>query len=178
MVLMKKLKNLKNRLINLNKKEKDFLVSLAISVSITFVSIFILNLSPWEYVLGLILIFIFIYTAVSAFIIIESIFYAGAQISLALFIGDMFCKVPNRTQEANDAFLLLGTFTVIYILFRLIKRLIKNIKKVHTEYLLEDKKTQPKFYRLNIFIFGITLLTISFTVYQVFISIISNMCLY
>ncbi len=169
-------KKLKQKISKLNKNQRDTLLSVIVSVFVTFLAIFIFNFSIWEYTWGLLMVFLVVHTTLSAFIVIESLFYAGAQISLALFIADMFCKVPNRTEDANHAFILLGIFTILFILFKLLERLIHNLKKIYTDYFSEDRKSQPNFYKFNILVFSTTLFAISYAAYQIFETIVVNIC--
>lgn len=122
-ILAKKLKR--------NRPKKETVLALFLSVLIVgcihfFGTRFIGAL--WALVGLLFLFIVSVFTLRTSFVVMKSLFFTAAEISLLIYLAQTYCTSPGRSSASDNALASLLTFGIIYIIYQFYRCLRDSLK--------------------------------------------------
>lgn len=160
----------------LSIKQRDYLWAIIITISLPIVISRFIDLTIGNFLLLVSVIFFTSLTILSAYLVTEALFYTGAEVSLTLFLAQIYCSIEDRQFESDQAFTFLILFAFIFILFKFTKRIIKATTKLNSRITKEEKKNHPILYWLSVFIFLCVMAALLCYIYLMFHPIITGIC--
>lgn len=146
------------------------LIALSLLLSYLHLTSYFIN-ALWGFNIIVWVILLLIIWIRAGFIVIDSLVFVAAELSLMIYLAQSYCSISNKSTESNNALRSLLTIGIMYISIRFFGSIIKRFKEVkNKEKFIEDKIT------MAIFMFITSLLV--WQIYLVVNPIFNDLCVF
>lgn len=163
---------------NVIKKENFLPVVLsAIITALFYVDTHYLNhellVGLWILIAVVFTLLVFAVFLYAGFIVMKSLFYLSAELSLLIFLAQEYCDTQIRSGDAALGWLVM--LAILYISYKFLESLNDALKK-RIEQIPEKEWSKEKIFIVGLFLFFSVLLV--YMIYQVVSPIIGELCVY